>query len=217
MLSRRASTHPGSIRFTMSSHASRTSSSVPPTLESTEVVSLFLDTSEGISPQHLAIQYGYFSKLQAAALVVVPTLFLALGYAVGPALGRVGAHLASALMSRVYLGAWNRAPRERLSGTFVPDDVIARIVPGRTTLEEVLTLAGPDAERHERLAPQRGRTLVYRGKRVRPQTGRILGWFSTVRAFEVEEQTVTVVFDGDVVRDVQADIRRSRAATAEKV
>lgn len=185
------------------------------TLESTEVVSLFLDTSEGISPQHLAIQYGYFSKLQAAALLVVPTFFLALGYAVGPALGRVGAHLASTLMTHVYLGAWNRAPRERLTGTFVPDDVIARIVPGRTTLDEVLALAGPDAERHERLAPQRGRTLVYRGKRVRPQTGRILGWFSTVRSFEVEEQTVTVVFDGDVVRDVQADIRRSRAATAD--
>jgi hypothetical protein len=141
-------------------------------------------------------------------------LFLALGYAVGPALGRVGAHLASSLMTHVHLGAWNRAPRERVTGTLLTDDAIERIVPGRTTLDEVLALAGPDAERHERLAPQRGRTLVYRGRRVRPQTSRIVGWFSTVRHFEIEEHTVTIDFDGNVVRNVQADVRRSRAQTA---
>jgi hypothetical protein len=187
------------------------------TLESTEVVSLFLDTSEGISPQHLSIQYGYFSKLQATMLVVVPMLFLALGYAVGPALGRVGAHVASSLMTHVYLGGWNRAPRERVSGTLLADDVIEKIVPGRTTLDEVLALAGPDAERHDRLAPQRGRTLVYRGRRVRPETSRIVGWFSTVRHFDVEEHTVTIDFDGNVVRNVQADVRRSRAPAGGKV
>jgi hypothetical protein len=183
------------------------------TLESTEVVSLFLDTSEGISPQHLSIQYGYFSKLQGALLVIVPMLFLALGYAVGPALGRVGAHIASSLITHVYLGGWNRAPRDRVSGTLLGDEVIARIAPGRTTLEEVLALAGPDAERNERLAPQRGRTLVYRGRRVRPHTSRIVGWFSTVRYFDVEEQTVTIDFDGDVVKNVQAEVRRSRSAS----
>ena len=184
------------------------------TLESTEVVSLFLDTSEGLSPQHLSIQYGYFSKLQGALLVIVPMLFLALGYAVGPALGRVGAHIASSLLTHIYLGGWNRAPRDRVTGTWLGDDVIARIVPGRTTLDEVLALAGPDAERQERLAPQRGSTLVYRGRRVRPQTNRIVGWFSTVRHFDIEEQTVTVDFDGNVVRNVQAEVRRSRALTA---
>jgi hypothetical protein len=186
------------------------------TLESTEVVSLFLDASEGISPQHLSVQYGYFSRLQAAALVVVPMLFLALGYAVGPALARVGAHLASSLFTHVYLGAWNRAPRERVTGTILPDDVIAKIEPGRTTLEEVLKLAGADAEQHERLAPQRGRTLVYRGRRVRPATGRIFGWFSTVRHFEIEEHIVTIELDGAVVRNVQAEVRRSRAQTGER-
>ena len=90
-------------------------------------------------------------------------------------------------------------------------------MPGRTTLDEVLALAGPDAERHERLAPQRGRTLVYRGRRVRPETSRIVGWFSTVRHFDIEEHTVTIDFDGNVVRNVQADVRRSRAQTGDKV
>jgi hypothetical protein len=187
------------------------------TLESTEVVSLFLDTSEGISPQHLSVQYGYFSRLQALALVVIPMLFLALGYAVGPALGRVGAHVVSSLITHVHLGAWNRAPRERTTGTFLSDDVIAQIVPGRTTLEEVLKLGGPDVEQHERLAPQRVRTLVYRGRRVRPATSRVFGWFSTVRHFEIEEQTVTIELDGQVVRNVQADVRRSRAYVGDKV
>jgi hypothetical protein len=35
-----------------------------------------------------------------------------------------------------------------------------------------------------------------------------------VRYFDVEEQTVTIDFDGDIVRNVQADVRRSRAQTA---
>src|SRR4026209_1905416 len=65
-------------------------------LESTEVVSLFLDTSEVIAPQQVTVQYGSFSKLQAAALVALPAIFLALGYAVGPALARVGG----------YVGGW---------------------------------------------------------------------------------------------------------------
>jgi hypothetical protein len=41
-----------------------------------------------------------------------------------------------------------------------------------------------------------------------------VGWFSTVRHFEIEEHTVTIDFDGNVVRNVQADVRRSRAQTA---
>ena len=32
------------------------------TEESTEVVSIFLDKTEGITPQHLSVQFGYFSK-----------------------------------------------------------------------------------------------------------------------------------------------------------
>ncbi|HWO06185.1 MAG TPA: hypothetical protein VNQ54_15400, partial [Methylomirabilota bacterium] len=39
------------------------------TLETTEVVSLFLDRSDGITPQQLAVQFGYFSRTQTALLV----------------------------------------------------------------------------------------------------------------------------------------------------
>ena len=41
---------------------------VSETAESTETVSLFLDSGEGIAPQRLSVQYGYFSRAQAAAV-----------------------------------------------------------------------------------------------------------------------------------------------------
>ena len=187
------------------------------TLESTEVVSLFLDTSEGISPQQVAVQYGYFSKVQAAALVALPAIFLALGYAVGPALGRVGGFVGGRLVANVRMGGWNRAPAGRESGTIVPPEVVAQIIPGKTTRTEVLALCGPDPEEHDRFAPERRRTLVYRGKRTRPSAGRVFGWFFTVRHVEVEEHVVTIELAGDLVRDVQADVRRSRRHAGEPV
>jgi hypothetical protein len=187
------------------------------TLESTEVVSLFLDTSEGISPQQVAVQYGYFSKLQAAALVALPAIFLALGYAVGPALARVGGFVGGRLVANVRLGGWNRVPAGRETGTIVAPEVVSQLVPGKTTLAEVLALCGPDPEQHDRFAPERRRTLVYRGKRTRPAAGRVFGWFFTVRHVEVEEHVVTIELDGDRVRDVQADVRRSRQHAGEPV
>ena len=180
------------------------------TLESTEIVSLFLDTSEGIAPQQVVVQYGYFSRLQAMALVVVPMIFLALGYAVGPVAGRVAAHMGSRMAARVHVGAWNTAPRERESGTVLARETVAKIRPGETTREEVLALCGADVEQYDRLNAPGRRTLVYRGRRIRPQAGRIFGWISTVQHLEVERHEVTIELDNDVVRDVAADVRRSR-------
>jgi hypothetical protein len=77
------------------------------TEDTTEVVSLFLDKTEGITPQHLAVQFGYFSRIQAWALVLVPTLFFVLGQAIGPALGRTALRLATRAGAHVYLGGWN--------------------------------------------------------------------------------------------------------------
>jgi len=185
------------------------------TLESTEVVSLFLDTSEGVAPQQIAVQYGYFSRLQAAALVVIPMVFLGLGYAIGPVAGRVAAHVGSRLAARVHVGAWNAAPRERESGTVLPRETVAKIRPGATTCQEVLALCGTGAEQYERLNAPGRRTLVYRGQRIRPQAGRIFGWVSTVQHLEVERHEVTIELDNDVVRDVQADVRRSRLGVNE--
>jgi hypothetical protein len=129
---------------------------------------------------------------------------------VGPALARVGGFLGGRLVANVRLGGWNRVPPGRETGTIVPPEVVSQIIPGKTTLAEVLALCGPDPEQHDRFAPEQRRTLIYRGKRTRPAARRVFGWFFTVRHVEVEEHVVTIELDGDRVRDVQADVRRSR-------
>jgi hypothetical protein len=185
------------------------------TAESTETVSLFLDTGEGATPQRLSVQYGYFSRAQAAAVVAVPVALLLLGYSVGPLVGRASLHLVQRLAGRFHVSAWNGAPRERRTGVVLSPDVLARIRPGETTYDEVLRLCGPDAEVAERFPAADRRALVYHGRRVRPQTRKLVGWLSSVRYLEVERQEVTVEFAGNVVRDVQADIRRSRVPVGE--
>src|SRR5678815_4293817 len=86
------------------------------TAESTEVVSLFLDTGEGATPQRLSVQYGYYSRTQAIAVVVVPLALLVLGYAVGPLIGRAAVHFAERLAGRIHVSGWNGVPRERKTG-----------------------------------------------------------------------------------------------------
>jgi hypothetical protein len=185
------------------------------TAESTETVALFLDTSEGSTPQRLSVQYGYFSRTQAAAVVVVPAVLLLLGYSVGPLVGRASLHAVQRLTGRFHVTAWDGAPRERLTGVVLTHDVLARIRPGETTYDEVLRLCGPNAEVAERFPTADRRTLVYHGRRVRPSTRKLVGMLSSVRHLEMERQEVTIEFEGDVVRDVQADIRRSRVPVGE--
>lgn len=189
--------------------------SVSETAESTENVALFLDTGEGATPQRLSIQYGYFSRTQAAAVVVVPVVLLLLGYSVGPLVGRASLHAVQRLTGRFHLSKWDGAPRERLTGVVLSHDVLARIRPGETTYDEVLRICGPDAEVAERFPAAGRRTLVYHGRRVRPATRKLVGMLSSVRHLELERQEVTIEFEGDVVRDLQADIRRSRVPVGE--
>ena len=179
------------------------------TLESTEVVSMYLDPTEG-TPQRLSVQYGYFSRTQSMAVLVVPLVILALGYSIGPLIGRLAVALADRFVGRVHWARWNGAPRKRQTGVMLSREMLARIRPGQTTYEEVLKLGGPDAEVAEKFPASGRRTLVYRGRLERPQTRRLIGWLSTVHHVEVERHEVTIEFEHDVVRDVQADIRRSR-------
>jgi hypothetical protein len=186
------------------------------TAESTETVTLFLDTGEGAMPQRLSVQYGYFSRTQAAAVVVVPLVLLVLGYSVGPLVGRAALALVQRLTGRFHLSGWDGLPRERRTGAVLSREVLARIRPGVTTYDEVLRLCGADGEIAERFpSGDQERSLIYRGRRVRPQTRRLLGWLSSVRHLEVERHEVTIDFVGDVVRNVQADVRRSRVPVGE--
>jgi hypothetical protein len=51
---------------------------------------------------------------------------------------------------------------------------------------------------------------------VRPRTRRLFWWLSSVRHLEVERHEVTIEFTEGIVRDVQADIRRSILPAGER-
>ena len=85
-------------------------------------------------------------------------------------------------------------------------------MPGRTTYDEVLALCGQDTlEEQQRLGAPEQRTLVYVGRRVVPRQERRLLWFlSSVSGWELEEQTVEITLERNVVQDVQVRVRRAR-------
>ena len=181
--------------------------------ERTEVVSLFIDKTDGITPQHLALQFGYFSKLQGWALILIPAAFFALGQAIGPALGRTAMRLGAAASARVHLSRWDGSPRSRETGVILSRDVLAKIVPGATTRDEVIRLCGTEMEQFEQFPDSERRTLVYRGRRLLPKTRRVFGWLSTIDHWEAERHEVTISLTRDVVSDVQAQTRVSRVTS----
>ena len=176
-----------------------------------EIVSVFLDTSEGVTPQILSIRFGYASGLQAWAPILIPVAFFVLGRATGPLIERVARGLGRNVSARLRFGGRAKTAA-RAEGAFLSRETLARIVPGRTTHEEVLALCGRDAlEEQERLGAPERRTLVYKGRRVVPKQQRRLLWLlSSVSDWELEEQEVEIALDGGVVRDVQVRVRRAR-------
>ena len=178
------------------------------TLESTEVVSLFMGSAEGIVPQHMTVQFGYFSRLQGLMILVIPLLLLAAGPALGPAIGRAMPGLLARVRARLHLGASGAPPRAY--GVVLAPETLDRIVLGKTTREEVEHLCGDEIEEEQRLDEPDRRVLVYRGWRAVPETRWRMKWVATVQAWEVVVQEARIEIEHDVVKDVQVRIRRSR-------
>jgi hypothetical protein len=181
-------------------------------LEDTLVVSLFLDRTDGIVPQVLAVDFGYFSGLQSWAPILIPIAFFLLGNLAAPLVRAVGESAGRAIASRVHIGRRDRAGAGRESGTIATRETLARIVPGETLYEDVLRLLGPRPEEQEQLAAPRRRVLIYRGRRVVPQWQRRFWLLATVRGWDVEQHEVEVTVDDGVVSDVQARVRRTHPA-----
>ena len=208
------------VHFTNSDHL-RIEQVYPPTsirrlsetLESTEVVSLFMGSAEGIVPQHMTVQFGYFSRLQGLMIVLIPLLLLAAGPALGPAIGRAMPGLLARVRSRLHLGASEARPRAH--GVVLAPETLDRIVPGKTSREDVLRLCGREVEEEERLDQPDRRVLVYRGWRAVPETRRRMKWVATVEAWEIIAQEARIEIERDVVKDVQVRIRRSRGPNPE--
>ncbi len=182
------------------------------TLDSTEEITLFLDSSEGISPQVLTVQFGYFRGLRSWAPVLIPIAFFALGNLAMPIFMMLVRRASAALAGRVQFGPGSA---ERETGVVLSRETLARIVPGQTTAEQVLRSCGPEAEEHEQLTAPGRRTFIYRGRRVVPQGRRRLGWLATVRRWSIEQHEVEITLERDVVTDVQARVRRSPLASPE--
>jgi hypothetical protein len=185
------------------------------TLETTDTVSLFLDRSEGITPQVLTVQFGYFSGWQSWAPVLIPFLFFVLGNVAGVLVRNVAERLSKRWMGRILFWRARDQPQVRQQGTVLDEATLGHIVPGVTTYDEVRRLCGSDVEEQSQLTDPGRRRLVYRGRRVVPQRRRAFGWLSTVAHWDVEQHEVGIELERDVVRDVQARVTRSRLSAPE--
>jgi hypothetical protein len=178
-------------------------------LEETEVVSRFLDASEGIVPQPLTVQFGYFSGLQSWAPLLIPIFFFVLGNFVRPPMEVLAKRMGRTFLSRLAIGPRKSAQPERETGVVLTREQIARIVPGQTTRPQLLEMARGAPEEFEQMnAPDR-RTLIFRGRRVVPRGARRFGWVTAVGGWDVEHHEVEVELERDVVHGVQARVRRT--------
>ena len=178
-------------------------------LDSTEEVSLFLAPIEGLRPQVLTIQFGYFSRLQSWGPIVVPALFFALGNGAGVLARTFSERIRRRWAGRVRVRLrGGRLGRE--AGRLIPRDALAKIVPGQTTREQILQLYGPASEEHEGLVGTDRKTLTYRGRREVPSRPWTLGWLTTIDHWDIEDHEVEISLERDVVTDIQVHLRRNR-------
>ena len=177
--------------------------------QASQLVSLFLDRSEGIAPQLLTVQFGYFRGIHSWMPILIPTLFFLLGN-----LAAVGVRVGAERLSKHFSGRllWGRAPEppQRETGVIVPRETLARIAPGETSVEKLMEILGASPEEHERLDGSGRRTLVYRGRRLVPHRNRTVGFLTTVSHWDAEDHELEILIEGNRVRDLQARIRRSR-------
>jgi hypothetical protein len=169
-----------------------------------ETVSLPLNTVDP-APQVLKVQYAYYRGLFAWRPVLISIGLLILGNITG--LMIVSGQLSQVLRARLRLG---RAAGDGEETPLAPER-LAEIRPGESTYDDVLRVCGVPDEHHRRVAAGDRRTLVYRAVRRRPERGLTVGWFATVRHWDIERYEVEIELDGDRVHDVVIHVRRARA------
>jgi hypothetical protein len=180
------------------------------TRKNTDSVSVFLDRSEGLTPQTLAVQFGYFTGFQSWAPVLIPIAIFAAGNVGGVLLRSIAERLSKRWAGRVSF--WRERSEEvtRQTGVVLDRETLAKITPGTTTYEQVLELCGRTVEERQTLNDPDRRVLIYRGRRIVPRRRRVAGLLATVTHWDVEEHETEIVLERGVVRDVQAHVRRAR-------
>jgi hypothetical protein len=185
-----------------------------PSREGTDEVSLFLTPAEGLTPQVLRVEFGYFSRLQSWGPVLVPALFFALGNVAAVLVRSFAERLRRRLAGWLQLGPRRASAAGVDTGTVLPRERLAAIVPGETTYEEVVRLCGTEMEEREDLAVPQRKTLVYRGRRDVPHRRWAWSWLAAVSYWDVERHEVEISVDNGVVQNLQVRIGRARQTQA---
>ncbi len=183
------------------------------TRKETETVTLVLDKSDGLKPQLLRASFAYFDGLHAILPIAVTVAVFTLGHLGGPLVAAVFRRGAAAMARRVHI-APRRGTADHTSGVVLSRETLGRITPGETTYQQVLALCGPHNEEHEQLKMPGRRSLIYRGRRTVPHQRRSFGRLATVSHWDIEQHEVVIDFEGDLVTDLQAHVRRSRSPGA---
>ena len=184
------------------------SSSAP----NTDVVSLFLTGSEGLAPQILRVEFGYFSRLQSWGPILIPALFFALGNGAAVLVRNTAERLYQRLAGHLQLGRRRASAAGVDSGAVIARERLAAIVPGETTYAEVLRICGPEVEEREARGTPDRKVLIYRGRREVPHRRWALSWLASVSHWDVERHEVEIVLDHDIVQDIQVRVGRTRSA-----
>jgi hypothetical protein len=105
-----------------------------PRRPATDVVSLFLESTEALTPQVLRVEFGYFSRLQSWGPILIPALFFALGNAAGALVRGFAERLTRRLSGWLQLGRQRASAAEVDTGTVIPRDRLRRHRPRRDDL-----------------------------------------------------------------------------------
>jgi len=182
-----------------------------PSRSDTEVVSLFLTDTEGLTPQVLRVEFGYFSRLQSWGPILIPALFFALGNGAAVLVRNTAERLYQSAAGRLQLGRRRASATGVDSGVVIPRDRLSAIVPGESTYEDVLRVCGREVEEREALGTPERKSLIYRGRREVPHRRWALSWLASVSHWDVERHEIEIMLDRGIVQDIQVRIGRTRS------
>ena len=178
---------------------------------SSEMVSVFLDASEGVVPQTLSVQFGYASGLQAWAPILIPLAFFVLGRATGPLIEHVSRGLGRRMSAHLRFGG-SAGTTGRAEGALSPETRWPGSFPGGPRGRKCWRCAArkPSSSGSGSARPDMRPSCTGAARSCRSRERRLLWLLSSVSEWELEEQEVEVWLEGGVVADVQVRVRRAR-------
>ena len=201
------------VHFTQADHL-RIEQVYPPTsvrrmsesLESTEVVSLFMGAGEGVVPQTLSVQFGYFSPQGRDDRGDPSLLLLAAVPALGPMIRRSSVALIARLRGRLHLGARGATARTRGARRAASPRMCSTASCPARPRARTLRLCGPEVEEERSAAAEPGRSVLVTGAGGPCETRQRMRWVATVEAWRVTAQEVRIDVEHGLVKDVQVRV-----------